>query len=393
MGVSRYLREHKPGVRIVAAEPLPGELVQGLRSLDEGFIPEIFDPTLIDAKYLVSNREAIAALRELVFREGIFAGPSCGAVLVAAAREAAEMESGTIVALLPDGGWKYLSAGTFSTDLDEMEEALEGGVNWWWRVGGTEAADSTTRAGSSPTATTRSPSATSPGATRDPSPTRLAWLARALELIPAGSDVLDLGCGAGVPMTRALAAGRRVTGVDLSARQIELARADVPDATFLQADMTALDLPAASLDAVVAFYSLTHVPRADLPALLDAIHRWLRPGGVLVATMGAQEHPTRSRTTGSVCRCSSATTGRSRIARSFGAAGFEIEMAVVEAEPEDRHDALFLWVVARKPAGSRRRVPEPTARHPGPAAVACRPRSARRSSPRLAPSTRTRRAA
>jgi cysteine synthase B len=131
MGVSRYLREHKSGVRIVAAEPLPGEYVQGLRSLDDGFIPEILDPTLIDAKYLVSNRDAIAALRELVFREGIFAGPSCGAVLVAAARVAAEMDSGTIVALLPDGGWKYLSAGTFSTNLDEMEEALEGGVNWW----------------------------------------------------------------------------------------------------------------------------------------------------------------------------------------------------------------------------------------------------------------------
>jgi len=131
MGVSRYLREHKPGVRVVAAEPLPGELVQGLRSLDEGFIPEILDPSLIDAKYLVSNRDAIAALRDLVFREGIFAGPSCGAVLVAAARVANEMASGTIVALLPDGGWKYLSAGTFSTDLDEMEAALEGGVNWW----------------------------------------------------------------------------------------------------------------------------------------------------------------------------------------------------------------------------------------------------------------------
>jgi cysteine synthase B len=66
-----------------------------------------------------------------VFREGIFAGPSCGAVLVAAARVAREMTGGTIVALLPDGGWKYLSAGTFATSLDEMEEALEGGVNWW----------------------------------------------------------------------------------------------------------------------------------------------------------------------------------------------------------------------------------------------------------------------
>jgi cysteine synthase B len=131
MGVSRFLRARKPGVRIVAAEPLPGESVQGLRSLDEGFVPEIFDPSLIDAKYLVSNRDAIAALRDLVFREGIFAGPSSGAVLVAAAREAKRMGSGTIVALLPDGGWKYLSAGTYSRDLGEMEADLEGGVNWW----------------------------------------------------------------------------------------------------------------------------------------------------------------------------------------------------------------------------------------------------------------------
>jgi cysteine synthase len=131
MGTGRFLRERKPGVRIVAAEPLPGENVQGLRSLEEGFIPEILDPSILDAKYLVSNRDAVAALRDLVFREGIFAGPSCGAVLVAAAREAKRMERGTIVALLPDGGWKYLSAGTFTRDLNEMEDDLEGGVNWW----------------------------------------------------------------------------------------------------------------------------------------------------------------------------------------------------------------------------------------------------------------------
>ncbi|MEX2011602.1 MAG: cysteine synthase family protein [Chloroflexota bacterium] len=131
MGVARYMREAKPGVRIVAAEPLPGEAVQGLRSLDEGFVPEILDPSLLDAKYLVSNRDAIAALRDLVFREGIFAGPSSGAVLVAAAREAQRMTGGSIVALLPDGGWKYLSAGTYSRNLDEMEADLEGGVNWW----------------------------------------------------------------------------------------------------------------------------------------------------------------------------------------------------------------------------------------------------------------------
>jgi cysteine synthase B len=130
MGVSRYLRERKPGVRVVAAEPLPGELVQGLRSLDEGFVPEILEPELIDAKYLVSNLDALTALRELVFREGIFAGPSCGAVLVAAAREAARVTSGTIVALLPDGGWKYLSSGAWTDPIDEVVERATR-INYW----------------------------------------------------------------------------------------------------------------------------------------------------------------------------------------------------------------------------------------------------------------------
>jgi cysteine synthase B len=131
MGVGRFLREHRPGVKVYAAEPLPGENVQGLRSLDEGFVPEIFDPKMLDGKFLVSNRDAVAALRDLVLKEGIFAGPSSGAVIVAAARVARSLTGGTIVALLPDGGWKYLSAGTYSRDLDEMEDDLEGGVNWW----------------------------------------------------------------------------------------------------------------------------------------------------------------------------------------------------------------------------------------------------------------------
>ena len=131
MGVGRFMRRAKPGVRIVAAEPLPGEHVQGLRSLDEGFVPEIFDASMLDAKYLVANVNAIAALRDLIDREGIFGGPSCGAVLVAAAREAQQMTSGTIVALLADGGWKYLSAGTFTRSFEEMQEDLEGGVSWW----------------------------------------------------------------------------------------------------------------------------------------------------------------------------------------------------------------------------------------------------------------------
>jgi cysteine synthase B len=130
-GVGRFLRRAKPGVRMVAAEPLPGEAVQGLRSLDEGFVPEIFDPTVLDDRYVVANREAVATARELLELEGVLAGPSSGAILHVAAQVAASMDRGAIVALLPDGGWKYLSTGTYSRPLDDMEDELEGGVAWW----------------------------------------------------------------------------------------------------------------------------------------------------------------------------------------------------------------------------------------------------------------------
>jgi cysteine synthase len=130
MGVGRRLREHNPQVKVYAAEPLPGEQVQGLRSLDDGFIPEILDPTALDGKFLVSAEDAVRSVRELLDREGIFAGVSSGAVLVAAARVASRMEHGTIVALLPDGGWKYLSAGIWTRDLDELHDDLER-KSWW----------------------------------------------------------------------------------------------------------------------------------------------------------------------------------------------------------------------------------------------------------------------
>jgi cysteine synthase B len=130
-GVGRFLRRTKPGVRMVAAEPLPGEAVQGLRSLEDGFVPEVFDPSLLDDRFVVSNREAVETARELLEREGVLAGPSSGAILAVATRVARTMDRGTIVALLPDGGWKYLSTGTYSRPLDEMEDELEGSVAWW----------------------------------------------------------------------------------------------------------------------------------------------------------------------------------------------------------------------------------------------------------------------
>jgi cysteine synthase len=128
MGVGRRLREHNPGVRIYAAEPQPGERVQGLRSLEEGFVPEIFDAGALDGKFLVTTAESIDALRRLTELEGIFAGVSSGGVLAAAARVAEEMESGTIVTLLPDGGWKYLSEHVWTRDLDD--ESLESLSLW-----------------------------------------------------------------------------------------------------------------------------------------------------------------------------------------------------------------------------------------------------------------------
>ena len=109
------------------------------------------------------------------------------------------------------------------------------------------------------------------------------------EQIPAGAAVLDLGCGTGVPIARSLAAGFRVTGVDGSAHSIELARQNVPEAIFLQADMTRVAFPPESFAAVISSYAIIHVPRTEHAALLQHIAAWLQPGGLLIATMGATE--------------------------------------------------------------------------------------------------------
>jgi len=125
MGVGRRLREHNPSVRIYAAEPMPGEAVQGLRSLDAGFVPEILDPAALDGRFLVTTAESIEAMRRLTATEGIFAGVSSGGVLAVASRIAEKMDGGTLVALLADGGWKYLSEDLWRRDPDDDElEAL-----------------------------------------------------------------------------------------------------------------------------------------------------------------------------------------------------------------------------------------------------------------------------
>ncbi len=130
MGVGRFFREHKPEVVIVAAEPRYGELVYGLRNLDEGFVPELYDPSLIDARFSVDARDALRRTRQLVEEEGIFAGISTGAILHAALAQAAKSvaarERADIAFVVCDGGWKYLSTGAYTGTIAEAEERLEG---------------------------------------------------------------------------------------------------------------------------------------------------------------------------------------------------------------------------------------------------------------------------
>jgi len=129
-GVGRGLHAHDPDVRIVAAEPELGDLVYGLRSLDAGFIPPIFDPSEIDRKFLVDSSASLRTNRELTAKEGIFAGISSGAVVYVAQRIATEIDEGDIVCLLPDGGWKYLSTEAWAEDLATAEKGVAESL-WW----------------------------------------------------------------------------------------------------------------------------------------------------------------------------------------------------------------------------------------------------------------------
>jgi cysteine synthase len=128
MGAGDRLRERFPDVVVAAAEPLPGDPVMGLRSLDEGYVPPILDVSKLDRKVLVSNEESVKEVRRLLDEDGIFAGVSAGAVGHVARKLAAELEEGVVVAILADGGWKYLSADFW--DADDVETAMERTV-WW----------------------------------------------------------------------------------------------------------------------------------------------------------------------------------------------------------------------------------------------------------------------
>jgi cysteine synthase B len=128
MGAGERLRESFPEVVVAAAEPLPGDEVMGLRSLADGYVPPILDVSRLDRKLLVSNEEAVAGLRLLLEREGVFGGVSSGAVIHAARRLAAELDEGVVVCVLADAGWKYLSAGFW--DAEDVDASMERSV-WW----------------------------------------------------------------------------------------------------------------------------------------------------------------------------------------------------------------------------------------------------------------------
>ncbi len=129
-GVGRYLKEQRPQVKVVACVPHPGDLVQGLRSLEEGFIPPVLDESVLDGKIVVASRNAFAAAKELTQADGIFAGISSGAVLRVAQRVGERLERGNVVLLLADGGWKYLSTSLWSKEYEELGEEVE--TKMWW---------------------------------------------------------------------------------------------------------------------------------------------------------------------------------------------------------------------------------------------------------------------
>ena len=130
MGVGRYLKEHKPDVKIVAVEPPPGESAHGLRSLEDGFVPPVFDPEVLDRRMMVQTRDSIETNRRLLEECGVFSGISSGAAVAGAIKIATTMDAGTIVTLLPDGGWKYLSSGAWTDPVETVIERATK-INYW----------------------------------------------------------------------------------------------------------------------------------------------------------------------------------------------------------------------------------------------------------------------
>lgn len=180
---------------------------------------------------------------------------------------------------------------------------------------------------------------------------RSRYVSYLVNALPRGSDLLDLGCGAGTPTTKRLAEHFTVTGVDISQRQVERARLTVPKATFIRADMASLRLPPGSFDAVTAFFSIIHVPRDEQPDLLRSIAAWLRPNGMFFATMTAKGKETDfdKRWLGAPMFWSGFDSDANKgMVREAG-------LDIVSSEETRDRDGHFLWLMARKPGVSTAR--------------------------------------
>lgn len=181
-----------------------------------------------------------------------------------------------------------------------------------------------------------------------PSPARMSYLQKLVERLPVQAQVLELGCGAGVPCTQLLAQHAHVTGIDLSAAQIALANQHVPNATLFQSDMMSLMFSPATFDAIAAFYSIIHLPRAEQPVLMKRLAEWLRPGGYLLVNLGTANDPGSIELNwlGTAMYWSSYDTQTNR--EMIQQAGFTLIEAEILHDNEDGELVAFLWILAKK---------------------------------------------
>jgi SAM-dependent methyltransferase len=176
---------------------------------------------------------------------------------------------------------------------------------------------------------------------------RMRWLQEVIDRLPHGSPVLDLGCGSGVPAAAEIAKRHSVTGVDISATQIALARQNVAGGDFVCADAAEVDFPAESFEAVVSFYSFDHLPRHEHQGVFDRIHRWLRPGGLfLLSTEDADEPGVVSQWLGAEMYFSMFDAPTTR--RLVEEAGFVVERTAIEVQIEQGIQIPYSWILARK---------------------------------------------
>ncbi len=176
---------------------------------------------------------------------------------------------------------------------------------------------------------------------------RMRWLTKVLNRLQPGASVLDLGCGSGVPADIEVAKQHQITGVDISQTQIALARQNAPTGTFLHGDAGSVAFPAASFDAVISFYTLEHIPRAEHATILGRVHEWLRPSGLLLISMEAGDYDDVMGEWLGVPMFLSCFDPKT-MQRLVTEAGFELLESGIETQIEQHRDVPYLWVLAQK---------------------------------------------